>query len=132
MKKTSIWICMLLFAFLTFNTSCKTSEEEDTFSILGNWNITMIYSSTWSYTGTITFAGSDTSGATTVTISPDWTTGTYTGPGTYTVSGSTVNWTVYWSSADVTDICTGTITTDNTMNGTLVEGSVTGTWTCTR
>jgi hypothetical protein len=134
MKKTTIWICMLLFAFLTFNTSCSTAEEEETFSILGNWNITMTYSGTWTYHGTITFAGSNTSGSTTVTVSPDWTSGTSTGNGTYTVMGSTVTWSVYWPSAGYTDDCTGTITTDNTMNGTLVEtpGDSPGIWTCTR
>ena len=134
MKKASIWFCMLLFAFIALNTSCSTAEEEEAFSILGNWNITMTYSGTWIYHGTITFAGSDTSGAVTCTVTLEGSSSSNLGNGTYTVSGSTVNWTVYWPSADVTDTCTGTITTDNTMNGTLIEepGSTSGTWNCTR
>jgi hypothetical protein len=134
MKKTTILLCVVLLAFLTFNTSCKSSEEEDTFSILGNWNITMTYSETWTYLGTITFAGSESSGAVTVINSLEGSTSTNTGNGTYTVTGSAINWTVYWPGADYTDTCTGTITTDNSMSGTLVEnpGNTPGTWNCTR
>ena len=131
MKKTTILICMLFFAFLTFNTSCKSSEEEDSFSILGNWNISMTYAETYVYTGgIITFAGSETSGLVSVNFPPD----TEIGAGPYTVSGNSISFTINWPDAEWIDTCTGTINTDNSMNGTLVEnpGNTPGTWTCTR
>ena len=130
MKKLSIWVFLLLFAFLTLYSSCTTSEES-TFSILGNWDVTMIYAETTVYSGgIITFAGSDTSGIVSVNFPPD----TQIGSGPYTVSGNTVNFTIYWPDAEYTDTCTGTIANDNNMNGTLIEnpGNTPGTWACTR
>ena len=127
MKRSFIWICLLLFAFLTLYSSCTT----DSFSILGNWDITMIYAETYVYTGgTITFAGSETSGMVSVNFPPD----TEIGSGPYTVSGNTVEFTITWPEAEWIDTCTGTIVDDNNMNGTLVEnpGNTPGTWSCTR
>ena len=134
MLKSSIWIVLVLLILLTFNPACSTTEEADPFSVLGNWSITLLYQGGYEYAGTITFAGSNASGAVTCTVSPTWTSGTATGTGTYTVSGSTVNFTIYWPDAGYTDTCTGTTTTDNSMNGTLIEtpGDVPGTWTCSR
>ena len=130
MRKTTILTVFLLFVFLTFNFSCKSSEEE-TFSILGNWTISMVYAGNYVYSGgTITFAGSLTSGSITVNFPSD----TQIGTGTYTVSGSTVHFTIYWPDAEYTDTCTGSVVNDNSMNGTLVEqpGNSSGTWNCTR
>jgi hypothetical protein len=130
MKKTTILTAFLLFVFLSFNSSCKSNEDE-AFSILGNWTIGMVYSGTYVYTGgTITFAGSLTSGSVSVTFPPD----TQIGTGTFTVTGSTVHFTVYWPDSEYTDTCTGTVVNDNSMNGTLVEqpGNINGTWNCTR
>jgi len=131
MKRTSVMVSLLIFVFLVFNSSCKTSEEEDTFSILGNWTINITYASIYVYTGgTITFAGSATSGIVSVNFPPD----TEVGTGPYTVSGSTVNFTINWPIAAWIDTCTGTIINNNSMNGTLIEnpGNTPGTWNCTR
>lgn len=131
MKRISILIGLLFIAFLVFNSSCKNSEEGETFSILGNWNFTQTYAGGTTYTGgTITFAGSNTSG----TVSANYPPSTQIGTGLYTVSGSTVNFTIYWPSAAYLDTHTGTINNNNSMSGTLVEtpGDVPGTWSCTR
>ena len=130
MRKTTILTVFLLFMFLTFNSSCKSSDEE-TFSILGNWTISMVYAGNYVYSGgTITFAGSLTSGSITVRFPPD----TQIGTGTFTVSGSTVHFTIYWPDAAYTDTCNGSVVNDNSMSGTLVEqpGNTSGTWNCTR
>ena len=128
MKKTTVLTVFLLLAFLAFNSSCKSDED---FSILGNWTISMVYAGNYVYTGgTITFAGSLTSGSISVRFPPDPQVGT----GTFTVSGTTVSFTVYWPDAGYTDTCSGTVANDNSMNGTLVEqpGNTSGTWDCTR
>lgn len=130
MKKTAIFSVLLLFVFLTFTSSCKSTDEE-TFSILGNWTIKMIYAGTYVYSGgTITFAGSPTSGSISVRFPPDAQIGT----GTFTVSGSTIHFTVYWPDAGYTDTCNGAMVNDNLINGTLIEqpGNTNGTWECTR
>jgi len=129
MRKTTWLTVLLLLAFLTFTSSCKSSEE--TFAILGNWTISMVYAGGYVYSGgTITFAGSNASGSISVRFPPDAQIGT----GTFTVNGTTVHFTVYWPDAGYTDTCNGTVVNDNSMNGTLVEqpGNSSGTWTCTR
>jgi hypothetical protein len=68
MKRLSIWVCLLLIAISTLYSSCT---NEDAFSILGNWDITMIYAETYVYDGgIITFAGSDISGVVSVNFPP--------------------------------------------------------------
>ncbi len=129
MKKTTIFSVFLLLVLLTFNSSCKSSEEA--FSILGNWTINMVYAGNYVYSGgIITFAGSLTSGSISVNFPPD----TQIGTGTFSVTGSTVHFTIYWPDAQYTDTCTGAVVNDNSMNGTLVEqpGNSSGTWNCTR
>lgn len=45
MKKTVLAVFVLL-AFLVFASSCKSSKDEDVFSILGNWTNNMVLSGT--------------------------------------------------------------------------------------
>lgn len=131
MKKLLSAFIVLALAIFILNTSCKTSEEEESFSILGNWTINMTYAGIYVYNGgTITFAGSETSGIVSVRFPPD----TEVGTGPYTVNGSLVQFTINWPSAGWVDTCSGTIVNNNYMNGTLVEnpGNTPGTWNCTR
>lgn len=129
MKKTIFLTVILLCVFLAFTTSCKSKDDE--FSILGNWTINMVYAGKYFYSGgIITFAGSLDSGSVSIRFPPD----TQVGTGTFTVNGSAVTFTIYWPSAQYTDTCTGTIASDNSMSGSLVEqpGNTPGTWNCTR
>jgi len=129
MRKITFLTFILLLAFLTFTSSCKSKDDD--FSILGNWTVNMLYSGNYNYDGgTITFAGSLESGSVSIRFPPS----TQIGTGTFTVNGSVVTFTIYWPSSQYTDTCTGTVLNDNSMSGTLVEqpGNVPGTWNCTR
>lgn len=131
MRNKTVWAVFVLLAFLAFASSCKSSQDEEAFSILGNWTINMVYSGTYYYTGgNITFAGSLASGSVQVNFPPD----TQIGTGTYQVTGTTVQFTIYWPKAEYTDTCSGSVVNDHSMSGTLVEqpGNASGTWSCTR
>lgn len=128
MRKITFSAIILLVAFLTFFSSCKSKDD---FNILGNWTINMVYEGDYTYYGgIITFAGSQESGSVSISYPPDPQVGT----GTFTVNDTVVTFTIYWPRAQYTDTCTGSMANDNSMSGTLVEqpGNTPGTWNCTR
>lgn len=120
-------ILIVIAVFLSFglSTGCKKA-----FDITGSWNITLSYVTPWpdSYSGTITFAGSKTSGTSTWNISSWGIT-----IGTYTVSGSSITATVTWPTNNNTTTLLGTKTDNNNISGSISETSgATGTWTASR
>ena len=125
MKKNLILVMCL--SVLLLLSGCKTNDQG--YDISGTWSIAIqLYGSPITNTWTITFTGSETSGTAT-----DTSFGT-TGTGTYTVNNNQVTFVMNYVS-DFTFIVTytGTITSDNAMNGDLVNsGGGTGIWTATR
>ena len=121
------FILMICLSVLLLIGGCKTADQG--YDIRGTWSIAIqLEGITLTYNWTITFTGSETSGTAT-----DTSFGTI-GIGTYTVNNDQVTFVLlYDSDIDFTVSYSGTITSDNAMNGNLVNsGSGNGTWTAAR
>ena len=125
MKKRLLFSVILVTFSLLFIPACKTAE--DVFNIVGTWNITLIYTGYSSpYSGTITFAGTESSGTFVASI-------TDPASGTYTVNDNSVSFSLNWTGYTDMLYANGTATTDNNMNGTFTQtGGYSGTWSAYR
>jgi hypothetical protein len=114
-SKLLVLVVALAFVGLLFHSSCKT-EEECTFNILGTWNISItIPSWSFSWSESLTFSGSATSGTVTGWQYEAGHTGTYTVSNCNTVM-FVFEYYGWWGYTYVPFNGTGT---NNTMNGTM-------------
>ena len=133
MKKISGLIGIVLLLLLSLTQSCTPNQESD-FSILGEWDVTLVYNNMYEYFGTITFTGYESFGGVSCTVQLDGDKETFTSTGEYEVSGITISIILYWNEEEYTETLTGTIINDNLISGDILtnSGFLKGTWSCTR
>jgi hypothetical protein len=120
-QKLILLLIPALFICLVLLPACKSEDEID---IRGTWNHTSTLMSSWS--GTMTFQGSDLYSGTATEIDPD---GTMTG--TWTRTGSTVTVNLVWEGVSPYN-WNLTINSENSMTGTCSAGGYNGPATFTR